>query len=422
MSRPLVSVADLGKTYTTELRRSLAYGVSDVAREVLGRRPRGQVRPGEFWALQDVGFELERGESLAILGHNGAGKTTLLRLLFGLLKPDAGRIHIRGRPAAMLELGSGINDVLTGRENIEVASAVHGLPRRSLPKLLDEVIAFAELDEFIDAPLRSYSAGMKARLGYSIAAHLRPDVLLIDEVLAVGDHAFQRKCFAHMRAFVSDGGALLLVSHNGYQAQTHCEGGLLLDGGRVAFSGSSVQAVDRLLESGLPAPEQLPAAVPSAGPISIEGFEAHPTTGPAIEPRGTVRLRLRYRSDRPLDVTWGFGIWTADQWVCVTAEHDPQPHRLGPGAGELSCRIPELPLVAGRYWLRATVLDAATNQPLASWGWNGAPSLLSVTERPTLMGNAKRGMGQLTHVHVDWNRSSSSSSSSSSAVAAAVRG
>lgn len=210
-----LSVSNLSKKYCGDLKKALFYGLGDIAGEMSGRQWwAGRLRPGEFWALDDISFDVRRGEAVAVIGRNGAGKSTLLRVIYGLLKPDMGQVRIAGRSEAIIELGTGFNPLLTGRENIEVGASLHGLDPDATGRLLEAVIDFAELAEFIDAPLLSYSSGMKARLAYSLAAHLGPDLLLVDEALAVGDLAFQHKCIRHMRQFVQGGGSLLLVSHN----------------------------------------------------------------------------------------------------------------------------------------------------------------------------------------------------------------
>ena len=244
----MISVSHLSKKYCHELRRGLWYGVRDIAREIIPRRGEAGLRPGEFWALDDVSFEVRRGESLAITGANGAGKSTLLKILYGILKPDRGEVRVSGRVEALIELGAGFNPVLTGRENVRVGAALHGLNARETAALMERVLDFSELGAFVDDPVQSYSSGMKARLAYALAANLDPDVLLVDEVLAVGDFAFQRKCVRHMQSYLAGGGALLFVSHNMYQMQAICERGFLLDHGRLTFEGSAVEMLNRLHE------------------------------------------------------------------------------------------------------------------------------------------------------------------------------
>src|SRR5688572_9077508 len=212
MTDKVLTVSDLSKRYSQSLRRSLAYAVRDFGRELwpwASGEPR--LRKGEFWALDGISFSLGRGEAMGIVGHNGAGKSTLLKALYGLIKPDRGEIRIRGRTEALIELGTGFNGLLSGRENVMVGAVLHGFDSGRARRLVDQVVDFAELAEFIDAPVQSYSSGMRARLAYALASQLEPDLLLVDEVLAVGDVTFQRKCFNHMRAYLDNGGALLFV-------------------------------------------------------------------------------------------------------------------------------------------------------------------------------------------------------------------
>ncbi len=183
----LIHVEDVSKKFCRNLRRSLWYGLQDTAADLLGRgESSASLRPEEFWAVDDVSFSLKRGECLGLVGRNGAGKTTLLKMLNGLIKPDKGRIEIRGRVGALIALGAGFNPILTGRENVYVNGAVLGLSKREISERIDEIIDFAEIGDFIEAPVQSYSSGMQVRLGFAVATAMKPDVLLLDEVLAVG--------------------------------------------------------------------------------------------------------------------------------------------------------------------------------------------------------------------------------------------
>lgn len=406
----VLAVNGLSKKFCRELRRSLWYGLRDIAGELLARRAGGEgLRRGEFWALSDVSFELRAGESLAVIGANGAGKSTLLKVLYGLVKPDAGRVRVAGRVAAMIELGTGFNPVLTGRENVYVNAAVHGLARRRAEGLMEEIEEFAGLRGFMDTPVQYYSTGMSARLSYAVAAHIKPDVLLVDEVLAVGDTAFQRKCLAHMRGYLEDGGAIVFVSHNPYQVQTMCRRGLVLEGGRVSFEGTSVEALNHYYES-----QHGHAETAAAGSRSVTPDEEHPVVIESISAASAgggeartgedLRLVLKYHSLEGVEVVWGFSIWTADQWVCVTGGMDAAPRRLAAGSGELSCLIPRLPLAAGSYWLKAAALDPATRQPLALLGWRDAPQPLTVRAPASERGNVRLMVNQLTVFDVDWGR------------------
>ncbi|QRM87805.1 ATP-binding cassette domain-containing protein [Lacinutrix sp. WUR7] len=190
----LVEVQGLGKKFCKELKTSLWYGVKDLVSGIRGKKIESVLRPKEFWAVKDINFELRRGECLGLIGHNGAGKSTLLKILNGLINPDAGSVTMRGRVCALIELGAGFNSILSGRENIYNNGAILGFSRKEIDEKLEDIIAFAELEEFIDMPVQHYSSGMKVRLGFAVAAEMEPDVLIIDEVLAVGDIGFRTKC------------------------------------------------------------------------------------------------------------------------------------------------------------------------------------------------------------------------------------
>jgi ABC-type polysaccharide/polyol phosphate transport system ATPase subunit len=206
---------------------------------------RGRVRSQEVVALQDVSFHVEPGSAVGLVGRNGSGKTTLLRLLSGIIKPSAGRVAVGGRVGSLLELGAGFHPDLTGRENVFLNASIHGLSRAYVREQLDEVVAFAGLEEFIDLPVRTYSSGMYMRLGFAIASHIDADVLLLDEVFAVGDEQFQRKCFGKIFEFKQRGGTIVFVSHDATAVERLCDRAILLRDGRVAFDGATHDAIVR---------------------------------------------------------------------------------------------------------------------------------------------------------------------------------
>jgi ABC-type polysaccharide/polyol phosphate transport system ATPase subunit len=198
---------------------------------------RGQSRAQEIWALRDVSFAIERGEAVGLVGRNGSGKTTLLRLIAGIFRPTEGQLSVGGSIGSLLELGAGFHPDFTGRDNVFMNGAIHGLKRRYIRERMDEIVAFAELERFIDSPVRTYSAGMYMRLGFSVATHLDPDVLLLDEVFAVGDEAFQRKCFGKIFDLRDAGKTILFVSHSAPAVERLCERAILLQRGRVVADG-----------------------------------------------------------------------------------------------------------------------------------------------------------------------------------------
>ncbi len=202
----------------------------------------------DFWALKDVSFTVERGTALGIVGHNGSGKSTILKLLTRIMNPTSGEIHTRGRIAALIEVGAGFHTDLTGRENVYLNGSIMGLSRHEIRKKFDAIVDFAGMEKFIDTPVKRYSSGMYTRLGFSIAAHIDPDILLVDEVLAVGDTQFQQKCIRKMMEFIGQGGTLIFVSHYMDQMAQVCKQCVWLDHGQLLYQGETQEAVDRYLE------------------------------------------------------------------------------------------------------------------------------------------------------------------------------
>ncbi len=456
MSAPaLIAVEAVSKKYCRDLEKSLRYGLRDIASALVGRSGApGALRDGEFWALSEVSLALAAGECLGVIGPNGAGKSTLLKLIQGRLHPDRGRIVLRGKLAAISELGIGFNPVLSGRENIFHNAALLGLSRDETLGLLGQIIDFSELEEFIDAPVFTYSSGMRARLGYAVAAHLDPDALLIDEVLTVGDLAFRRKCVQHMQRFLARGKAVLLVSHEMYSVQTLCTRAIYLERGEVVFAGASTEAVNLYLKArrGLaprpvapPAsgsPEALEAGVDDGsvpGSTAVEALATHgaagrllpglPTlprlpsarepvivTGVAIETlepgvggelrsgcraRVIVRYHAHARRER---LFWAFRIATADLLVQVTsgilpAESFPE-NRLEAGEGMLSCILPRLTLTAGTYAMRV-VLAEPEGTLLAMFGFEDAPLYFNVASGASAVDNLHEMSGDLVTLTVE---------------------
>jgi lipopolysaccharide transport system ATP-binding protein len=212
--------------------------------QALGQLVGAARRGSPFWALRDVSFRVGRGEALGLIGHNGAGKSTLLRLICGLGSPTAGRVEVTGRVAALLELGVGFHPQLSGRENLYVSAVVAGLRRAEVDARLDAIIRFAEIGPFLDQPLRTYSAGMKMRLAFAVAAHVDPDILIVDEVLAVGDQAFQQRCVERIERFRSAGATLLIVSHDMAMVRRFCERAILFERGQIVADGPADLVAD----------------------------------------------------------------------------------------------------------------------------------------------------------------------------------
>lgn len=239
----LIEVEGLSKKFCKDLKTSLWYGLKDVTTNAFGGKAKASLRPKEFWSLKDVNFQLKRGECLGLIGHNGAGKSTLLKILNGLIKPDEGTVTIRGKVGALIELGAGFNPILTGRENIYNNGAVLGFSKAEIDAKLEAIIDFAEIREFIDMPVQNYSSGMKVRLGFAVASQMEPDVLIIDEVLAVGDVAFRMKCYKRILELIERKTAVIFVSHNIGQVLRVCDLGMTMDNGLVKYYGDVSNAI-----------------------------------------------------------------------------------------------------------------------------------------------------------------------------------
>jgi len=241
MNETLIKVETVSKKFCRDLKHSLWYGMKDLGNELLGSKHngKGKLRRDEFWAVKDVSFQLKRGECLGLIGSNGAGKTTLLRMLNGLIKPDIGRIEMRGRVGALISLGAGFNPVLTGRENVYVNAAVLGLTKQETDAKFEEIVEFAELGEFIDSPVQSYSSGMQVRLGFAVATAVKPDILLLDEVLAVGDIGFRHKCYNRIMNLTRKS-AVIVVSHSMPSVARLANYILLLQSGTKKYFGQDV--------------------------------------------------------------------------------------------------------------------------------------------------------------------------------------
>lgn len=237
MAEPIIKARDLGIKFARTRRRKLS------VRELVISR--GKRRPqGEFWPLRGISFDIMPGEAVGVVGRNGTGKSTLLKLIAGVLIPDEGTVTVNGKVAPLLELRAGFNEELTGKENVYLLASLHGMKNSEIDKRFDEIVEFAEVKDFIDTPLRHYSSGMKVRLGFAVIAQLSHPVLLVDEVLAVGDKQFKKKCYATIEKMLAAGRTLLLVSHNERDLERFCTRGLYIREGKMVVDGTLAEAMD----------------------------------------------------------------------------------------------------------------------------------------------------------------------------------
>jgi homopolymeric O-antigen transport system ATP-binding protein len=326
---------------------------------------RGRTQPQDVVALSHVSLAVAPGEAVGLVGRNGSGKSTLLRIVAGIIKPSSGRVATTGRIGSLLELGAGFHPDFSGRENVFLNGSIQGLPRRQIKERFDEIVAFAELEHAIDRPVRTYSSGMYMRLGFAIAAFLDADILLLDEVFAVGDEAFQRKCFGRIFEFKQRGGTIVFVSHDAVAVERLCERAVLLEHGVVAFDGPTHEAIVRYRSSlaadigaaGSRAPSTGEASIVSARLLGAEGEEreqflaGEPLTLSvelqAAAPVAAPLLQLELRDDG--------GMLIASDLVETGALGWPT------GAGRLVAQldVPSLPLAFGRFRLQLGLTDAA---------------------------------------------------------------
>jgi len=342
----------------------------------------------EFWALKDVSFEVKRGEVVGIIGRNGAGKSTLLKILSRITEPTEGRVTLRGRVASLLEVGTGFHPELTGRENIFLNGAILGMSQAEIRKKFDEIVAFAEVERFLDTPVKRYSSGMYVRLAFAVAAHLEPEILVVDEVLAVGDAEFQKKCLGKMKDVATGGRTVLFVSHN-MNAVAHLTSRcLFLASGKIREIGETERVIREYLRSGQnnsavyeaqASPEQprvVRAAVQTSEPGSAQHhgksltleFDIHM---PGAQPGTTFSFQILDSTDRPVVHLWRF-----DQ---------DQPTLRKKGINRLTCHIPVCRLNVGHYSLR-TFLAGAPGQPLHEMLERICPFEVVILDRQTLFG------------------------------------
>lgn len=342
--------------------------VPTLARTLIGRRaPTAQ--GDELLALDDVSFSVAPHEVVGVIGPNGAGKSTLLRLLTGLLQPDAGTVTVRGRIGALIELSAGFHPDLTGRENVFLQGAILGLSRTDVKRHFDAIVDFAEVEAFLDTPVKHYSSGMNARLGFAIAVHTEPDVLLVDEILSVGDRAFQTKAFARIAAEVRRGIPVVVVSHQLDRISELCQRALLLTGGRVVFDGPAAECVAAYMNHGQHAMD----GVMGPCPLSLDAIEVLGHTPDVWAPGERMRMRLSgtVRGLIPDDLVVGVRVYTVPDEIRIAAVHVPVATLVLPASGRFAVEVSvALSLGSGGYRVQGVVWHAPTFS-----AWSAGPSL-----------------------------------------------
>jgi lipopolysaccharide transport system ATP-binding protein len=362
MSQPVISVEGLGKRYFIgnqarhdTLRDRLAHGARGLLQR--WRDPASRSMIEEFWALRDVSFQVNQGDVVGIIGRNGAGKSTLLKILSRITEPTTGRATIRGRVASLLEVGTGFHPELTGRENIFLNGAILGMSRAEITRKFDEIVAFAEVERFLDTPVKHYSSGMYVRLAFAVAAHLEPEILIVDEVLAVGDAEFQKRCLGKMRSVArNEGRTVLVVSHNLNQVATLAGKGLLLQQGRTVMAGDITSVIQRYFGNTTSARAEWTAPAKPASAPHVRRIRVQTSEPGNVQAYGrTLILEFELHHPEPVkDACFSFQILNsnAQPAVHLWLYSSDRPYARGPGSTLLRCEIPFVRLNVGHYTLR----------------------------------------------------------------------
>lgn len=352
---PAIDVRGVSKKFV------LAHAGATTLKERFVSRDRSD--DADFWALDDVSLTIEQGETFGLLGHNGSGKSTLLKCIARTLRPTSGTILTVGRVSALLELGAGFHPDLTGRENVELNASILGLSDDDVEAALPDIFAFAEIEQFADTPVKRYSSGMFARLGFSVAMHLEPDVLLVDEVLSVGDESFQRKCMGEVRRFQREGRTIVVVTHSADMVRQVCDRAAVLDHGKMMVIGEPPAAIRTLRElfqkGGLDVPRDFatPDVLEASQAISFGDVAIRwpDPDKPWINPGGTLEIEVGYRASAPIDdVAIAIEVHDSDgrRLLGVNSDRlDAAPGTALAGTGTVTLRLESLPLLGGTYFV-----------------------------------------------------------------------
>lgn len=381
MSQSIIQVENLGKKYvigqnrqasSMTLRETITNNAKSLGKKILQPHKKSHKAPAvrDFWALKDVDFEVKQGEIVGIIGRNGAGKSTLLKILSRITEPTTGRIAIKGRVASLLEVGTGFHSELTGRENIYLNGAILGMSKAEIERKFDEIVAFSEIEQFLDTPVKRYSSGMYVRLAFAVAAHLEPEILIVDEVLAVGDAAFQKKCLGKMGdVATNEGRTVLFVSHNMATVRALCQKAYLLNSGQIKFQGSTSEAIDLYLQSikslMMSDSTSLKERTDRSGDgsammvgVTVEDVEGRE----AIRPNSCLKVTIYYKSDRPLNrPQFSATIYDDLKDVGMISLHSDIVGDLTetlPPEGKVTCITEPIYLTPGRCYLNLSLLKA----------------------------------------------------------------
>ena len=371
MSNPAIEITNLSKRYrlgnVVGFERTFREMLCDTARRIFsspGKREAQAKNNSEFWALSDVNLTINPGEVVGLIGHNGAGKSTLLKILSRITDPTQGQAILRGRIGSLLEVGTGFHPELTGRENIFLNGAILGMTRREIKKHFDEIVAFAEIDKFLDTPVKRYSSGMFVRLAFAVAAHLEPEILLVDEVLAVGDASFQKKCLGKMRDVAGNGRTVVFVSHNMGAVRTLCDRAVLLNEGSVQLDSTPDLAIEGYMQAANASQPHNGETVwpdddsaPGGDQLRLQSVRLLGPTGKPqaiFDAKQPISVEIGYKVIKPVrGMRVNLQLLTMEGLIAFTStDHQYQPQQLDCGQYISSCKIPDKLLNIGAYCLR----------------------------------------------------------------------
>jgi len=363
-----IKVENVSKKFCKSLKRSMFYGISDIGKNALGLSSHSEsLRNGEFWAVDDVSFEVRKGETLGIIGPNGSGKSTLLKMLNGIFWPDKGRITVKGKVGALIEIGAGFHPMLTGRENIYVNAAILGMTKKEVDEKFDDIVKFADIGDFLDSPVKFYSSGMYVRLGFAIAVHCEPEILLVDEILSVGDRNFQKKSIERMKEIISNDKSVIFVSHNLLAVRALCQRAIWLDNNKMRAEGSAdgvVSKYEQFMDSVIANADANKLAAldqRQSGLIKFTDVQILDENGirtKNIEFKKYACIRAWYNAtERISDPNFRFLIRNPEgQPNNIIAPSGVYQNSLvshiEPGEGYVDCIIEKIPLMPGNYFVR----------------------------------------------------------------------
>jgi len=363
MSEIAVQTVKVSKKFSKSIKYLMLYGMQDIASNVLGlEADTGKLRRTEFWALDDVSFELERGGSLGIIGPNGSGKTTLLKMLNGIFMPDKGKIEVRGKVGALIQVGAGFHPMLTGRENIYVNGAILGMGKKEIDKKFDSIVEFADIGDFLDSPVRHYSSGMFVRLGFAIAIHAEPDILLVDEILAVGDVNFRKKCAVKMKELEEKDVTIIFVTHDLGALRHICDRAICLRSGKVVHYGDIDGAISEYMASsaevvGRPFVKQEGRKIKE---VTVK--DANDDSPGVLYTGGSYVFEILIETEEKLeDPVVGFSIYdgTGTTAVGVNTKRSGFNIPCIEGRKVITLELPFLDIVPGHYRVRAALYDSS---------------------------------------------------------------